>query len=418
MSAGALGPDAIPAARPAPPNIIRFDTGRAALTLLVAAGSIFMAQTSQIPYLWGALATTAICAYIACISERSWIRAVWINLAVLSCTLGAVEAYFWSKEPLERQMQYSEGFFVPDETLGYKPVAGQTLSHRTSIRNEPLYQVSYTINTDGLRVATPSGVDASPTKPCLAFFGDSFMFGEGMNDEGTMPYQVWKKLKGTYRTVNFGFLGYGPHQMLASVQEDRLTSHGHCRPSQVWYQAIPTHVSRAAGLETWDPHGPRYVLDAESRVRRDGHFDDAVSTSALDWLKAMHRQLPAHIKATLEHSALYRLLLRSHRPVDEQDVLLFAGIVGEAKQLIETAYPQAKFHVIFWDYDDDREVVEAVQRELARQGIAVSAVSSILPNFPTYRARYEISPYDRHPNAMAHEMIADFVAQSLHQEIR
>ena len=34
------------------------------------------------------------------------------------------------------------------------------------------------------------------------------------------------------------------------------------------------------------------------------------------------------------------------------------------------------------------------------------------------RARYEISPYDRHPNAMAHEMIADFVAHSLHQEIR
>jgi hypothetical protein len=418
MNARALGPDAIPAARSAPPNAIWFDIGRAALTLLVAAGSVFMAQTSLVPYLWAALATTTICAYIACISERSWIRALWINLAVLSCTLGAVEACLWSKEPLERQMQYSEGFFVPDETLGYKPLAGQTLSHRTSIRNEPLYQVSYTINTDGLRVATPSGVDPSPTKPCLAFFGDSFMFGEGMPDEDTMPYQVWKKLKGTYRIVNFGFLGYGPHQMLASVQEDRLTSRGHCRPSQVWYQAIPTHVSRAAGLETWDPHGPRYVLDAQNRVRRDGHFDDAVRTSPLDWLRPMHRQFPTRIKATLEQSALYRLLLRSHRPVDEQDVALFAGIVREVKQLIETTYPQAQFHIIFWDYDDDREVVEAVQRELARQGIAVSAVSTILPNFPTYRAHYEISPYDRHPNAMAHEMIADFVAQSLRQEIR
>ena len=78
----------------------------------------------------------------------------------------------------------------------------------------------------------------------------------------------------------------------------------------------------------------------------------------------------------------------------------------------------SRAHVIFWDYDDDPEVVEAVQRELARQGVAVSAVSAILPNIPTYRARYEISPYDRHPNAMAHEMIADFVAQSLLQKIR
>jgi hypothetical protein len=417
MSTRALGSDAISAARATRPHIIRFETGMAALTLLGAAGSIFMAQTSPVPYVWAALATTAICAYIACISERSWIRALWINLAILSCTLGAVEASFWSKEPLERQMLYSEGFFVPDETLGYKPVADQTLSHRASIRNEPLYQVSYTINADGLRVAAPAGLDALPTKPCLAFFGDSFTFGEGMPDEDTMPYQVWKKLKGAYRTVNFGFLGYGPHQMLASIQGDRLMSHGHCRPSQVWYQAIPTHVSRAAGLETWDLHGPRYVLDAEGRVRRDGHFDDVVRTRGLDWLKAMHRQLPTHIKATLEQSALYRLLLRSHRPVDEQDAALFAGIVREAKQLIESTYPQAQFHVIFWDYDDDREVVEAVQRELARQGVAVSAVSTILPNFPTYRARYEISPYDRHPNAMAHEMIADFVAQNLLQQI-
>ena len=154
------------------------------------------------------------------------------------------------------------------------------------------------------------------------------------------------------------------------------------------------------------------------RVRRNGHFDDVVRIGALDWLNAMHRQLPTYIKGTLEQSALYRLLLRSHRPVDEQDVALFAGIVREAKQLIETTYPQAQFHVIFWDYDDDREVVEMVQRELARQGVAVSAVSTILPNFPTYRAHYEISPYDRHPNAIAHEVIADFIAQSLRQQTR
>ena len=92
----------------------------------------------------------------------------------------------------------------------------------------------------------------------------------------------------------------------------------------------------------------------------------------------------------------------------------FAG--EKLRRLIETTYPQAQFHVNFWDYDDDREVVEAVQRELARQGVVVSAISTILPNFPTYQARYEIRPYDRHPNSMAHETIADFVAQSLVQK--
>ena len=40
----------------------------------------------------------------------------------------------------------------------------------------------------------------------------------------------------------------------------------------------------------------------------------------------------------------------------------------------------------------------------------------ILPGFPVARARYEISPYDRHPNAQAHARIADFVAQRLVQK--
>lgn len=43
-------------------------------------------------------------------------------------------------------------------------------------------------------------------------------------------------------------------------------------------------------------------------------------------------------------------------------------------------------------------------------------MSTILPGFPAARARYEISPYDRHPNAQAHARIADFIAQRLVQK--
>lgn len=112
------------------------------------------------------------------------------------------------------------------------------------------------------------------------------------------------------------------------------------------------------------------------------------------------------------------MLLWSLRPVDTQDVALFGGIVEAAKQSIDTAFPGARFHVILWDYDDDAEVAEQIQSRLRQLGVAVHPVSTILPNFPALRASYEISPYDRHPNAMAHEMIADFVAESLLQKIR
>jgi len=97
---------------------------------------------------------------------------------------------------------------------------------------------------------------------------------------------------------------------------------------------------------------------------------------------------------------------------------LFAAIVGTAKQTASRTYPGVTFQVLFWDYDDDTEVGEEVQSQLREQGVAVHLISTILPGFPAERARYEISPYDRHPNAQAHARIADFLAQHLAQPSR
>jgi hypothetical protein len=72
--------------------------------------------------------------------------------------------------------------------------------------------------------------------------------------------------------------------------------------------------------------------------------------------------------------------------------------------------------VLFWDSEDDLPIVDQVLLQLRKQNVAVYPMSTILPNFPADERRYEISPYDRHPNSMAHETIADFVAQSLVQK--
>lgn len=393
--------------------LFRRETGIAALAMFVAATATFAASTSEAPYIWAGIGVTTIFVCAASVSRRSWIRALWVNLAVITLTCLAGEVFSWTNEPLQSHMQYSEGFFVADDVLGYKPSSGQILSHRTSTQNELLYHVTYTLNQDGLRVSSPVDAVTESHTPCIMFFGDSFTFGEGMPDEQTMPYQVWKNLGGQYRTVNFGFLGYGPHQMLAAIQHGHLQSRGHCHPGHIIYQAIPTHVSRAAGLEVWDHHGPRYVLNAKGQAQPSGHFDDAPPASALERLRAVHRQFSPWLKTTLEGSALYRTLLRTHRPVDEQDAALLGAIIGESRQQIQRTYPEAQFHVILWDYDDDRQVVEQIQRALAQQDVQVAVVSTIMPDFPTGRARYEISRYDRHPNALAHELIAQFITRNL-----
>lgn len=381
-------------------------------TMIVTA-SLIEARTSSIPYLWLAIASVIVLAYAAIVCVRPVLRAISVNVAVAVFTLGAAETYFWSVTPFERHMEYSEDFFVADEILGYKPAPDKSFTHRTSVRDGLLYHVTYTINTEGLRIASPVESTATINLPCLAFFGDSFTFGEGMNDEQTMPYQVWENVAGRYHTVNFGFLGYGPHQMLAALEQGYLESQGHCRPAHVFYQAIPSHLSRSAGLEFWDPHGPRYVLDPSGFMQHTGHFDEIPATGILDRLRITHRRLSAGWKDTLNQSALYRTLLRTRRAVNEQDAALYGEIVGAAKQLVETRYPGARFHVLFWDYEEGTQDTQWIQQTLAQHHVPVTTMSQILQDFHADRGRYEIHPDDRHPNALAHAQIAEFVAQRL-----
>jgi len=394
-----------------PPD--RLDKRVATIVILLIACGLFVARTSPTPYLWIAMASVVMLSYVYTVSKREGLRALWVNLAVVVFTLGVAESYFWSQEPLERTMEYSEEFFVADDVLGYKPAADRPIHHRSYGGDQLLYDVTYTLDDQGMRIASPLTGEQEAINPCIAFFGDSFTFGEGMSDEQTMPYQVWKRLGPRYHTANFAFLGYGPHQMLAALEQGLVESQGHCRPSHIVYQAIPTHVSRAAGLEAWDHHGPRYAWQSDGRVLQQGYFDDLHPSTPLQWLRVAHWQLPARVRTSLEASALYRTLLNSHRPVTPQDVALFAAIVGTAKQVASRNYPGVTFQVLFWDYDDDAEVGEQVQSQLQARSVIVHPISTILPGFPAQRARYEISPYDRHPNVQAHARIADFVVQHL-----
>ena len=57
--------------------------------------------------------------------------------------------------PAERQMEYSEEFFMADDALGYKPAAARRIGHRAYGGDQLLYDVTYTLDGHGLRIASP-----------------------------------------------------------------------------------------------------------------------------------------------------------------------------------------------------------------------------------------------------------------------
>jgi hypothetical protein len=313
---------------------------------------------------------------------RDWL----LGVMVLFASLSATEMIFAVAGRPSLLRVTRPKLAQPDSQLGYGPIPGVTVEDKEFHRNRIVYDAVYTIGKNGLRM-TPG---SNPKGSCkVVFFGCSFVFGQGLNDNQTVPSYFARAGGGRYSVFNFGFLGYGPHQMLRAIESGRMARVAG-RPNLVVYEAITDHVRRVAGDDQWDRYGPRYVLDGAS-VHYDGPF---------------HRG-PSPWKPVMARCATCRFIsahTRWHRTA--HDIALFAAVVARARDLVERLYG-ARFVVVLWDNSGgSREVIDA----LAVKQIAVIRVTTIIPQLKQGRTGYVISPLDSHPNAKANRLIGDYLA--------
>jgi hypothetical protein len=384
-------------------------------SLCAAVISVLALKYFPIPYLWIFLSWSAVLFFTAATGRVR--RPLWFNGAFLLIGLAVSEYYFWTLRPeafRERRVDqgtYTERIFVPHEELGWAPRPGSAASQQTSYRGERLYDATYTIGPNGLRISSPSadGRDPSPGNECIPFFGCSFTFGQGLDDDQTLPFQVDVKSDTRYRTFNFGVMGYGAHQMLSALQYglvDDAMSCDRTQVSHVLYQAISDHVRRAAGRVWWNTRGPRYRLTQDGEVRFDGHFEDHLGSE-----KDISRLL---INQAMK-SAIYEALIQGKyvHKYDRETIDLYLGIVDEARDLVHSRYPCAEFHVLLWDEDDVDN--RAIRDGLRQMGIDVHLMSEILPNYQIddLNQAYLLHASDGHPNALANDLIAEYVVREI-----
>lgn len=307
-----------------------------------------------------------------------------------------------------------EPYFRQHEILGYAPRISTNVSARKYYRDELIYDVTYSIDSSGLRVGSPISSNNTDTRSVL-FFGGSFTFGEGVDDEETMPYQVGIITGGKYACYNFGFHGYGPHQMLAALENDSVENiTNHC-PKYAIYQGMTPHVARSAGLTSWDNQGPRYILnDGEelifagkmSDIHKEGTWRTNPLVSKWYWVAL----------AQLRKSSILKRAFFEKWSISDKDIDLYVALVDRARALFESRYPDGEFHVIFWDvklgkgqskYDDK------VLKRLYSKAIRVHLISKALPGYDNNVLQYVISVHDHHPNALTHSLIAKYVVENI-----
>ena len=146
------------------------------------------------------------------------------------------------------------GLFVPRLIIGWGPGHPGHYHAVRTVDGHTSYDVSYTID-DRLLRKTIAGTSGKG----VAFMGDSYMFGEGLNDADTLP-QKFADLEGRSEPVfNLGFSGYNPAQFLAEMQtgmfDDILT-----KSRLVVLFAAPWQAERTSCKASFVTNAPHYTL--------------------------------------------------------------------------------------------------------------------------------------------------------------
>jgi len=107
-----------------------------------------------------------------------------------------------------------------------------------------VYEATYNFDEIGLR-HTPE--NNTPNKKYSLFFGDSQTFGEGLNDDQTLPF-LFQKYSSDFNSYNFGFPGACPSNMLGWLKEDKIQSKFKNVEGEVFYVIRDGDIRNINGL--------------------------------------------------------------------------------------------------------------------------------------------------------------------------
>ena len=359
---------------------------------------LFLNQ-APLPYVWIWLLWLSLAVLGAKRAPGTNASAVCVNAAVVIAFLLGLEIFAVVVEhPAETSdRNYDRGYRTAHPHLGYAPNPGVAADSSLVVDGTTIYDVTYTINATGQRVGP---LPPQPDQACILFFGGSFTFGEGLQDIETMPWRVGE-MTGT-PTINFGFHGYGPHQMLSAIENGIVAEAANCRPVAAIYSTVIEHVFRSAGKAFWDTEGPRYVLADNGRAEYKGTFAD--HATRLD-------RAGQKIRNKLDMSAAYRRFVGRYTRYQDEDIATYLAVVATAQERLREQYPGIEFSVLFWDQHRN-EVSVRLQADIQAIPARLYKVSDAIPGLADNWSSYTF-PYDGHPTASANEKLANFVARKV-----
>lgn len=330
--------------------------------------------------------------------KRDFWKHVFFNLGAVFLALFIFELFLTIRALPNTVLTRDFEYFQSDSLLGYS--AKDSGAYEVNVlkkftkSEDTIYHAQYGFE-NGYRVTK----SADSTHNYAAFLGGSFIFGEGVNDHETLP-SYYSKLANEVQVFNYGFHGYGPHQVLMQLrhrvfQEEKIPKE---RNGYVYYLFIPPHIGRAHGRTDWDKTGPYFYLAHDSLVWGGTFYDKRIKTSI--WNKLS--------QAIILKSRIYNLYFRTYVEGGAHEMNLIVALINEMNEIVESE--GLKFRVILEYQLMTKVLVDNLTIALNKSGIEYLDTYDAIAN----KTLEDTSLYmegDLHPTPRFYQLLAEYLYQ-------
>ncbi len=299
---------------------------------------------------------------------------------------------FRYKNRISEDEVFQGGYDKSHEWLGYALLPNSKWRTKLSYGDSVAFDVIHSVDSEGLRLTT--GELKSGASPII-FFGCSFTFGHGLNDNETLPSNFQSATGGQINAINMGQNSYGAHQMLISLEKELEKKYlkGN-QPIAAVYSAITDHTFRGTRA-----FGPKYELDSKNKPQFTG-MQTPGSFGLLD---------------ILSKSYTFRRYFSRRKASDEKEVNLLVAMIEESARLFNERY-NAPFYCLLWhELHSEEGLYEKILHKLKARNINVIEVAEILPNYEEQPEQYLLH-MDGHPNALANRLIGEYLSKFLSEK--
>jgi hypothetical protein len=352
-------------------------------------------STIEAPFVVYFLVASAWAITIAVLSRREVLRSGALICSSVLFSMAVVETYTYyanrSQIIITRTKPVEWRRNQADIGIGSRPVPNTTITFEEALAGRTIDKVTYRFGGSGLR-EIPTSVQGGPYR--VVFFGCSFMFGHGVEDDQTLPYYFVREARGTFEGFNFAGDGWGPHQMLREI-ETGFVRRVAGTPELAIYEAIPDHLRRVAGRAPWED-GPRYDLCRDNEACYSGQYHSADYAICRRWL---------------DRSWIVRFFENHSEKLSQpSDLPLYLAVLKRTRTLLEEG--GTRFVIVLWDQN---QLANTIMKALKANQFDVIALSSIFPESDLKESM--LTQLDQHPSPATNQGIAAYLWKQVGQPL-